>query len=95
LADDGLATGFDCAGADEVAEFAEVGVTHPLGVGLEVAQRLVDLEALSLRQVELATGFDERRDVTAVEVGESAEIGLASQIASLTSTIWALTVTNS
>jgi hypothetical protein len=72
-----------------------VGVAHPLGVGLEVAQRLVDLEALSLRQVELATGFDERRDVTAVEVGESAEIGLASQIASLTSTIWALTVTNS
>jgi len=41
LADDGFAAGFDGAGSDEVAELAEVRVTHPVGVGLEVAERLI------------------------------------------------------
>ena len=39
LTNDGFAAGFDGAGADEHAVFAEVGVAHPVGVGFEVGQR--------------------------------------------------------
>ena len=69
LADDGLATGFDRAGADEVTEFAEVGIAHPHGVGLEVAQGLVECLGCPLRKVKFASGGDEGADIAAVEVG--------------------------
>ena len=43
---DGVASGFDGAGAGEHARGAEVLVAHPMGVGLEVAEGLVPLLAL-------------------------------------------------
>jgi hypothetical protein len=43
LADHGAAAGLDRAGADEQPALAEVGVAHPVPVGVEVGQRLVDV----------------------------------------------------
>ena|GEM_PF-5673083 len=55
LADDGFAAGFDSAGSDEVTVAAEVRVAHPLGIGLEVAERLVDRFGSRLTEGECAS----------------------------------------
>jgi len=56
LADDGLAAGLDGTGSDEHAQFAEPGVAHPLSVGLEVAERLVDFAGLDVGEGQVSGG---------------------------------------
>ena len=53
-----------------MAVLAEVCVTHPFGVGLEVAQRLVDRLGRRVGEGQALGGGHERGNVTAVEVGE-------------------------
>lgn len=51
---------------------AELGVAHPFGVGLEVAERVLDAGGRRLGQLwlQFARGGKEPLDVTGIELGE-------------------------
>jgi hypothetical protein len=68
--EDGLAAGFDDAGADEHAVRAVVGVAHAVGVGLEVGHGLVDGVGLGADDVVETGGGGECFDVAVVQLGE-------------------------
>lgn len=70
LRHDRAAAGLDRPRADEQAERAEAGVAHPRAVGLEVAERLLDLLRLRVGGREVPRGGEQRRDVTAIELGQ-------------------------
>ncbi len=53
-----------------MAEAPRHGPAHPLPVGLEVAERLLDLLGLGIGEGQLAGRAEERFDISAVEFGE-------------------------
>jgi hypothetical protein len=71
LADDRLAAGLDHAGADEHAQGAEVLISHPVGIGLEVGQGLVSLGGQAADELQAAAGGQQGGDVPGVELGEA------------------------
>ena len=70
LRDDGFAPGLDCSRADEHAQLLEVGVAHPVGIALEVAQRGVQVCGLLPGQGEGACGGADRGNIAVVQVGK-------------------------
>jgi hypothetical protein len=67
-ADDGLAAGFDDAGADEQVLFAEFGIVHTSRVGCEIVSFVADLPGhIGIGGLNRMEGGDEFRDLAFIE----------------------------
>ena len=71
LRDDGFASRFHGAGSYEHSELAEVGVTHPVSVVLEVAQGGLEVAGFLAGQGEGTGGSADRLDVAVIQLSQA------------------------